>query len=505
MPEATVAELLRERVRDRGEHPLLVCDADRLTYAEADRRSGRLARGLVSLGAGKGTHVGVLYPNGPEFIVAMLAAARIGAVVIPFSTFATAPEMETQLAHADVEILLATASYRGHDYRNRLADVDESAIPLLRHSLVESEPAALVDPSLLAAVEADVDPSDTLAIVYTSGSTSAPKGVMHSHASLLEHQRELNEIRGLSADDKLFCNSPFFWIGGIAFSILATMLAGATLVCSNAADPGETLDLLEAEKPTMTNGFVGGIAHLAHHPSLPQRDLSSMRRGNLYPIMAPDVRPADPELRHTMLGMTETGSVITISEDETDQPEHRRGSFGKPAPGFDTMIVDPDTGRRVDMGTTGEFCVRGPYLMQRYYKRSREECFDADGWFHTGDLVRTDADGFVYFIGRCGAMIKTSGANVAPAEVEKAIAKVSGGMVAHVVGLPDPARGQVVAAVIVLTDGADFDEDVLRARLKDELSTYKIPRRFAALPASQIPVMSSGKIDLPRLTRIFDA
>jgi len=505
MPEATVAELLRERVRDRGEHPLLVCDADRLTYAEADRRSGRLARGLVSLGAGKGTHVGVLYPNGPEFIVAMLAAARIGAVVIPFSTFATAPEMETQLAHADVEILLATASYRGHDYRNRLADVDESAIPLLRHSLVESEPTALVDPSLLAAVEADVDPSDTLAIVYTSGSTSAPKGVMHSHASLLEHQRELNEIRGLSADDKLFCNSPFFWIGGIAFSILATMLAGATLVCSNAADPGETLDLLEAEKPTMTNGFMGGIAHLARHPSLPQRDLSSMRRGNLYPIMAPHMRPADPELRHTMLGMTETGSVITISEDETDQPEHRRGSFGKPAPGFDTMIVDPDTGRRVDTGTIGEFCVRGPYLMQRYYKRSREECFDADGWFHTGDLVRTDADGFVYFIGRRGAMIKTSGANVAPAEVEKAIAKVTGGMVAHVVGLHDPARGQVVAAVIVLTDGAEFDEDVLRARLKDELSAYKIPRRFAALPASQIPVMSSGKIDLPRLTRIFDA
>ena len=144
-------------------------------------------------------------------------------------------------------------------------------------------------------------------------------------------------------------------------------------------------------------------------------------------------------------------------------------------------------------------------MMQRYYKRSREECFDADGWFHTGDLVRTDADGFVYFIGRRGAMIKTAGANVAPAEVEKAIAKVTGGMVAHVVGLPDPDRGQVVAAVIALTDGADFDEDVLRARLKDELSAYKIPRRFAALPASQIPVMSSGKIDLPRLTRIFDA
>lgn len=503
MPDNTVAAVLCEQVRRRGDHPLLICDGDRLSYAEAQHRSTKLACGLITLGAGKGTHVGVLYPNGPDFIVAMLAAARIGAVVIPFSTFATAPEMATQLAHADVAILLATASYRGHDYRERLAQIDRADIPLLQQTFFDSAPPVAVDSELLEAMEDDVDASDTLAIVYTSGSTSAPKGVVHTHASLLDHQRVLNEIRGLGPTDRLFCNSPFFWIGGLAFSILAVMLAGATLVCSNAVDPDETLDLLEAEKPTMTNGFVGGITSLASHPSLPTRDLSSMRRGNLYPIMAPDVRPADPELRHTMLGMTETGSVITISEDESDQPEHRRGSFGRPAPGFETKVVD-DTGERVDAGEIGELCVRGPFLMQRYYKRSREECFDADGWFHTGDLVRTDADGFVYFIGRRGAMIKTAGANVAPAEVEKAIAKVAG-FAAHVIGLPDPERGQVVAAVVALDEGAEFDEDALRESLKGELSSYKIPRRFAAVPAAEIPVMSSGKVDMPRLTKVFDA
>jgi acyl-CoA synthetase (AMP-forming)/AMP-acid ligase II len=230
-----------------------------------------------------------------------------------------------------------------------------------------------------------------------------------------------------------------------------------------------------------------------------------MRRGNLYPIMAPDVRPDDPELRHTMLGMTETGSVITISEDESDQPEHRRGSFGRPAPGFDTKVVDPDTGARASAGEVGELCVRGPFLMQRYYKLSREECFDADGWFHTGDLVRTDGDGFVYFIGRRGAMIKTAGANVAPVEVEKAIAKVAGGLVAYVVGLPDVERGQLVAAVVVLEDGGEYDEEALRERLAGELSAYKIPRRFVAVPSAQIPVMSSGKVDIPRLTKVFDA
>jgi acyl-CoA synthetase (AMP-forming)/AMP-acid ligase II len=488
----TVGEVLRHQAGARADHPLLVCDAERLSYAEADRRSARLARGLIALGAGKGTHVGLLYPNGAAFIVGILAAARIGAVVVPFSTFATAPEMATQLVDSDTEILLAAASFRSHDYRKRLADINGAA-PLLRHILIESEPSGTVDETLLEAMEADVDESDPLAIVYTSGSTSTPKGVVHTHASLLGHQKILNEIRGLTAQDKLFCNSPFFWIGGIAFAVLATLLAGSTLVCSNASDPGETLDLLEAEKPTMTNGFVAGIAHLASHPSLPQRDLSSMRRGNLYPIMAPEVRPADPELRHTMLGMTEAGSVITISDDESDQPEHRRGSFGKPAPGFETKIVD------------GELCIRGPYVMQRYYKCSREECFDADGWFHTGDLVRTDVDGFVYFIGRRGAMIKTAGANVAPAEVERAIAKVADGTVAHVIGLPDPERGQLVAAVVALEEGAEFDEAALRERLAAELSSYKIPKRFATVPRSDIPVLSSGKVDLAALQKVFDA
>jgi|tagenome__1003787_1003787.scaffolds.fasta_scaffold20815427_1 acyl-CoA synthetase (AMP-forming)/AMP-acid ligase II len=488
----TVGNVLRQQARTRGEHPLLVCDAERLSYADAERRSAQVARGLITLGAGKGTHVGLLYPNGAAWIVGMLAAARIGAVVIPFSTFATAPEITTQLVDSDTEILLAAVSFRAHDYRQRLTGIKDAA-PLLRHVLIDSEPSDGADDRLLEALEHDVDESDPLAIVYTSGSTSAPKGVVHTHASLLGHQKVLNEIRGLSADDKLFCNSPFFWIGGIAFAVLATLLAGATLVCSNAADAGETLDLLEAEKPTMTNGFVAGIAHLARHPSLPNRDLSSIRRGNLYPIMAPEVRPADPELRHTMLGMTEAGSVITISEDESDQPEHRRGSFGRPAPGFETKVVD------------GELCIRGPYVMQRYYKRSREECFDDDGWFHTGDLVRTDADGFVYFIGRRGAMIKTAGANVAPAEVERAIAKVTGGSVAHVLGLPDPERGQLVAAVVALEDGPEFDEAAVRDRLKAELSSYKIPKRFAAVPRSDIPVLSSGKVDLAALQKVFDA
>lgn len=507
----TVAKILRRQARSRGEHPLLVCDDDRISYAEADRRSAALARGLIAHGAGKGTHVGLLYPNGAEFVVGMLAAARIGGVVVPFSTFVTARELREQLVHSDAEILLTAASFRSHDYVHRLTealpdaelDADEplftTAAPLLRRVIVDSarayRPAETVEPALLAAMEDDVDGCDVLTIVYTSGSTSAPKGVIHTHAALLEHQRNLNEIRGLTASDRLFCNSPFFWIGGFAFGLLATLVAGSTLVCSNADDAAATLDLLEAERPTMTNGFAAAVAHLVEHPSFAGRDLSSMRRGNLYPIMPPAARPADPELRHNMLGMTEAGGVVLISGDESDQPESRRGSFGNPAPGFQTKIVDPDA------SGVGELCIRGPYVMQGYYKRSREECFDADGWFHTGDLVRVDADGFFYFVGRRGAMIKTAGANVSAAEVEKAIAKVTGAQ-AHVVGIPDPERGEVVAAVVVQSV---LDEAALRQRLKSELSAYKIPKRFVAVPRAEMPLLSSGKVDTRALRKLFDA
>lgn len=513
----TVAAVLHQWAERRPRHPLLIRDDERLDYGDAERRSAEVARGLLALGAGKGTHVGLLYPNGADFVVGMLAAARIGAVVVPFSTFATARELREQLRHSDTGILLSAAQFRSHDYAARLHEVigeevtDErlycTAAPCLRHVFVDRYPDADADAgpdtALLAAVEDDVHPGDPLTIVYTSGSTGAPKGVVHGHGALIAHQRNLNAIRGLSADDRLFCNSPFCWIGGIAFSVLATLVAGATLVCSTAEDPSATLDLLEATRPTVTNGYAAGIAALAAHPSLPHRDLSSMRRGNLYPIMATDARPADPDLRHHMLGMTETGSVVLLHPDDGDQPEHRRGSFGLPAPGFETAIIDPDTGAPVAPGEIGELCVRGPYVMQRYYKRSREECFDPDGWFHTGDLVRTDAEGLHYFLGRRGALIKTAGANVTPAEVERAISRITGGP-AHVVGLPDLDRGQAVAAAVVVADPDVFDADRVRAALREELSAYKIPRHLLALRAADLPVLASGKVDQPRLRELFD-
>ncbi len=513
----TVPALLSARASRRRDHPLLVCDDDVLTYGEAASRSAGLAKGLLAWGAGRCTHVGLLYPNTPDFVVGWLAAARIGAVTVPLSTFSTAGELGTLLRGADVEVLLAVASFRGRDYVDALRDlvpdadlgsaVHSTSVPALRHvHFGHEEIAGVADPvddEVLGAAEADVRPSDRMVIVHTSGSTSEPKGVIHQHGPLIRHLDNLNQLRAFTDDEVLFSSSPFFWIGGFAYALLGTLVAGATLVCSNATDPAATLDLLERARPTMVNGFAASVAKLADDPSFADRDLSSIRRGNLWPILPAELRPEDPQRRHNMLGMTEAGSVCLASGDEGDQPEHRRGSFGRPVPGFDTRIVDPETGAGGGVDQVGELWLRGPFLMEGYYGRERHETFTPDGWYRTGDLFRVDAEGFFYFCGRHVDMIKTAGANVSPREVEAAITDVTG-MAAHVVGLDDPVRGQVVAAAVCLPPGRAAPEiGELRVELKALLSAYKVPQRFLVLPVGDVPMLSSGKLDAAALRERF--
>lgn len=529
----TVPSAIRRQAARYGTRTLLTCDDQSLTYADADRRSRELARGLLALGAGKGTHVGLLFPDGPDFVVAALAAARIGAVTVPISTLSTPSELGTLLRGGDVAVLLATASYRSHDYAAALttavpgfepasdAPLFSAAAPVLRHVFLSGTPAGVADArhmarlvecgadvgeDVLHAVEDAVDPGDRLVIVHTSGSTSAPKGVVHTHGSMLRHLANLNEMRAYTPDDVLFSNSPYFWIGGYAYIMLGTLLAGARVLCSNAADPADVLDFLERERPTMCNGYVQSIARLAADPTFPKRDLSSIRRGNLYPIMPSDVRPADPQLRHQMLGMTETGSVCLASEDEGDQPEHRRGSFGRPVPGFEARIAGFDGGADPGPGEQGELWLRGPFMMEGYHGRERHEVFDADGFYHSGDIFSVDADGFFSFHGRRGDMIKTAGANVSPSEVADAIREVSG-LDALVVGVGDAERGQIVAAAVrVHDDGAPAPApDELRRRLAEHLSAYKIPRRIVMIADDEVPTKPSGKIDIPALKELLGA
>ena len=527
----TIPALLRSRADEQPNRVLLAVDDGSLTYGEAARRSSELARSLLAAGIGAGSRVALLFPNTPDFVVAWLALARIGAVSIPLSTFSTSSELVALLRGADVTLLLAAPGYRSQDYVASLTAgigaLDLSGPPPLRSvtapslrrvafAFDESSATAGIDagwtldgllasaPSVsaevLAAAEQAVTPADPMVIVHTSGSTSEPKGVIHSHGALIRHLDNLNQLRRYDRSETLFSNSPFFWIGGFAYALLGTLVAGATLVCANASSASGVLDVLERERPTMVNGFAASVAHVAEDPTFASRDLSSIRRGNLYPIMPASVRPSDPELHHAMLGMTEAGSVCLASDDESEQPEHRRGSFGRAVPGFEAKVVAPD-GATCTAGEAGVLAFRGPFLMEGYDGRERHKTFDPDDWFHTGDLVTIDDDGFFRFRGRESDMIKTAGANVSPREVEAAILDVSG-LVAHVVGVDDAARGQIVVALVRAPEGS-VDVDELRTRLRGQLSAYKVPRLVVVIPAETVPMMSSGKLDLRALKELL--
>jgi acyl-CoA synthetase (AMP-forming)/AMP-acid ligase II len=522
--------LIRVRAEERGGHPFVICDDEVLSYSDSLRRSSALAKALLACGAGVGSSVGLLYPNGSDFVVGWLAATRIGAVCVPLSTFSTGGELRVLLRNGDVEVLLAGSSYRAHDYVEKLREaVPELDLnrpppllaptaPALRRIAFDSPPAeshpawsmralldegASVEDEVLLAAEESVRPSDRMVIVHTSGSTSEPKGVVHQHGPLIRHQHNLDEVRGFEPEDVLFCNSPFFWIGGVGYSLIGTMVAGGTLVCSNAADASSVLDVIERTRPTMVNGFAQSVAHLREDASFPGRDLSSIRRGNLYPIMPEEVRPSDPELRHNLLGMTETGSVCLGTDDESDQPEHLRGSFGRPMPGFEVKVVDAETGATCVTGQVGEMWLRGPFLMEGYYGRERHQTFEPDGWYRTGDLFCVDDEGFFYFKGRRSEMIKTSGANVSPREVEAAILEETG-LVAHVVGVEDKGHDQVVAAAVRVPQGHQApDPQDLRVRLRSRLSSYKVPKLLLMIPDAEVPMLSSGKLDARALKDRF--
>lgn len=524
----TIPRLLHERSEQLGGKAFLVCDSETISYRDAEARSARLARALLATGVGKGARVGMLLPNGSPFAVAWLAAARIGAVAVPFSTFSRAAEIAGLLRGSDVEVLLSARSHRSHDYERTLqeaargldlaapAPLAAPSVPNLRRIHIDAPSAGVhrswsmdgllaladrIEEAVLSASEADVQPSDPMVVVHTSGSTSEPKGVVHAHGPLIRHLDNLNELRRYTPEEVLFSNSPWFWIGGFAYALLGTLVAGGRLVCSNSPDASAVLDVIERERPTMVNGFAQSVEHLARDPSFADRDLSSIRRGNLYPIMPDAVRPKDPGLRHAMLGMTEAGSVCLLDPDEGDLPERQRGSFGRPAPGFEARIVDPDSGQPSRLGETGELWLRSSFLMEGYTNRERFQTFDPDGWFPTGDLFHVDEDGLYYFHGRRGDMIKTAGANVSPREVEAALAETAG-VRAHVLGLDDAQRGQRVAAAIVSDQPVDVD--AVKARLRERLSSYKVPKTFLVLAESEVPMMSSGKLDLRALKALFD-
>ncbi len=438
---------------------------------------------------------------------------------MPFSTLWKREEIAYALAHADVHVLLAVPRFLKHDYAAALAEIVPElassapgalravAAPALRRVValdgdvrgVERWDAlrTAVDDGFLDALEARVSPTDLATIFFTSGTTAQAKAVVHAHGALALSARRIAECLGTTPDDAWWGHMPLFWSGGFIIGALETLAGGARIVLQEQVDPGSALVLLEAERCTIMAGW-HQAQPLLDHPDWGKRRIA-LRKGSNHPLadrlMGPD------HLTVGMYGMSETATCVACARFD-DPPAVRRETFGRPLAGMEIRIVDPATGREATPGEPGEIFVKGPTLMEGYYRVPPRETFDRDGFFKTGDLGYLDAAGCLHFATRLKDVIKTAGVNVAAVEVEEALARHPSVRAAHVVGVPDATRGENVAAFVVLEDGATADPEGLRAFCKETLASYKVPRHLFVIADAEVPRTGTGKIEKPALRKM---
>jgi acyl-CoA synthetase (AMP-forming)/AMP-acid ligase II len=558
----TIPAVVRRAATTFGDNDFIVMPDRRMSYAEVEVASRRVGKQLLAAGVGKGTRIGFMFPYGTDWIVAWLATARIGAISMPFSTSYKPAELREALRFGDVDTLLVPSKMFGQDH---LAYVEAAVpglaeagpeplrvpgLPFLRHVRMSgpcdrlwakalpldfrlgdgTDPDATdkgrpddhgtdeyatdeygtdeygtdeyatddgISDELFEAVEAEVTPSDLMMTIFTSGTTSEPKGVVHTHGNFLRHGANLARFAGLTSESRRLCAMPFFWIGGVGLALNVALSVGSAILCVEKFEPDAVLDLMEAE----------GATELAVWPQLGQRMqryiAETGRDVGKIPAFAPPPT-TDYGLRHNSLGMTETMGPHSAAGPEAERvlPEEMRGSFGLLVPCVEHRIADPETNATLGEGEVGEVCIRGYSLMNGLYKRERHETFDEDSWYHTGDkgLIR---DGYLYFHGRLSEMIKTSGSNVAPREVELLLESFPEVGLAVVVGLPDADRGEVVAAALVPATGASIDPIETLRRAGEELSNYKVPRRVLVLGEGDMPYLANGKPDRLTVRRLL--
>ncbi|HJQ84467.1 MAG TPA: class I adenylate-forming enzyme family protein, partial [Candidatus Binatia bacterium] len=430
-----------------------------------------------------------LMPNRPEWIALAFAVWRCGGVLVPLSTLSRPRELAYGLRHADVEVLVAVRGFLRHDYVAALASVREE-LPRLREVVWL---ATDIEP--LAAPAADVPapgpaPGDPATIFFTSGTTAEPKGVVHAHRALRRAAEDTGTVLGLDAADRTWGYLPFFFTGGLVAVALATLARGGAVVLQEVFEPGETLRLLETERCTVFFAWPHQAEALIAHPRFATTRLALLKGVGANTKWAARLYPPEHHAVGTY-GMTETAPLCTAWP--WDAPlELRAGSHGPPVAGREIRICDPE-GAVLPVGAEGEICVRGPTVFSHYWRHDPTECFDADGFFHTGDLGRLDERGALHFLGRLKDVVKTAGVNVAAAEVEAVLLAHPAVAAAHVVGVPHPTRGEEVAAFVV-PKSAVTGQDLL-AHCRNELATFKVPRHVWLRREHELPLKASGKVD----------
>ena len=491
---ATLPDLLGGAVARFGDREALLSPRGRWTDATLAARAESVAAGLAARGVGRGTHVGLLAPNWPEWIAIAFAVWRLGAVLVPVSTLHRPRELHHALTLADVELLIAARAFLKHDYPPMLDAA--GPVPTLRDVVWLDAPApgAPVDlaPLLGGAVPPSVaQPDADATIVFTSGSTAEPKGAVHTQRALALAAVENAAVLGIGPDDRTWGYMPFFFAGGLVAVALSTLAGGGAVAVQEVFEPGETLEMLERERVSVFFAWPHQAEALRAHPRFASTRLHLRKGVGANTKWAAAIYPAEHSATSSF-GMTETPPLCCAWP--WDAPQALRVSSHGPPVGSRTLrICDPDTGRPVPAGVEGEIRIGGPTVMRGYYKQDRAAGFDADGFFRTGDLGRVDERGALHFVGRLKDVIKSGGANVAAAEVEAVLMSHPAVAAAYALGVPDPARGESVGAFVV--PKAALDPDALIAWARERLASYKVPRWVWLRQEAELPQKASGKAD----------
>lgn len=512
----TIGGYLREVVARYGEREALVLrsGANRLSwsYDELLARSIEVAKALIASGIGRDTRVGILMTNRPEFLAALFGTALAGGVPVALSTFAMPAELSYMLKASQISLLLFEQHILKKDFHAMLAELEPGitrgdpgqlaceAYPFLRHLVSlggvrgDSDPLASttggavegwqdflargrgVSDALVLARADTVMPNDIGGIFFSSGTTSMPKGIVHSQRAFTVQWWRWPRNFGMLEPVRSWTGNGFFWSGNVSMVLGSALSTGGTAVLQRFFEAEEALELIEAEKISFINGRPHQWARLQAAANWSRVDLSSLKyipRGELiweHPTVDTDWRVPNA------FGCTETMTICTGFTVETP-PEYYKESFGAPFAGNIIKIVDPLTGEIVPRGAKGELCVKGPTLMMGYLGKTPEECFDEQGFFCTGDGGHVDEEGRFYWQGRLTDMIKTGGANVSPLEVDDIVANIPGVKRTQTVGVPDDLLGEMVVTCIVPVDGATLTEAEIVAHLKKEIASFKVPRR----------------------------
>ena len=524
----TLGGLLDEADRRFGHQEVLYHEGRRWTFGELRQDVDRCARALMAAGVGRGEKITLWMPNRPEWIHVMLAAAKIGAVLVPINTRFRTSDLEYVLWQSDTSTLITVDRSGPVDFLSMVrelcpeiescdpSDLRPEKFPELRRVIVLGDSgyrgirswddvmagADEVSQQELEERHGSLDPDDTTLMMYTSGTTGFPKGVMHNHNIQRTVVDTANRM-GITPADVTLMYLPLFHCFGLYEGPLMSLITGCRMALTTTFDPGECLKLIEQEKATVMHGFDTHFRDIMDHPDCENVDRSSLRTGILCAGMAssePVARRAQSLLYSSVSGwgMTEVGVGAAISFLDSSIDD-RCTTSGYPLPGYEMKVVDPDSGAPTPNGDMGEMYVRGYGVMQGYYKKPEEtaQAVDSDGWMHTGDCVIMRDDGVIRFLGRYKDQLKVGGENVDPAEVEQFLMDHPSSLKVQVVGVPDDRLGEVVCACVVPKSGQPVDDDDLAEFCRGRLASFKTPRYTLAF--DDYPMTSSGKVQKFRL------